>query len=532
MVNPFLVVTAVVMAIILAVVVIILIIVFGHPDDNESGSRAWIPKTVTGIGLWLAFSSVLILPYDVAARGVVGGSGISVDVLWQICYMTIAIMLCFVIPYSFFYYESNQDPDEAKEKSCWNRQAATALKYTFVFFIAFFIIFICMYAYLREVQIDTHRHAVSAALVVPIPPAGTTPYGGNTRTYPLCVDDPTEIGLPSGFNISSLCASNQFFWKLNVTFPVYVIAFLSFLGWWFFTLFAGVGLIALPLDLINEYRTRPTPMKTSEYFEKKRALGQRATMLIEVGEKIKSDVRKPRSRGDKIKDRKNLREFEKHYYFLKQDYAILKVAHELKGGNPLIPIFKLVLGVLGIGISLSWIIHICVFILPDHPAHQFLNLFFIKLSDVANGKFPLFGVVAYAMWSLYLIWAVVKGNFKLGVRFVFWKIFPMEVNNTLMNAFLANTWVILLCSIPTVQFCVKAFPIYARETSANMLFGTQAEHLEFFRYFWLSNFFIYVIVILSGLTLIWLLVSPQDRSAKIEAILDKMAKEDPRLSTS
>jgi len=389
---------------------------------------------------------------------------------------------------------------------------------------------IIMYSLIRKVDVDTTRHAISTALVVPIPPAGTTPYGpSGTRTYPICNDPPTTIGLPSTFNMSSLCSTNRFTWTVAVTFPVYVIAFLSFLGWWFFTLFAGVGLIALPLDLINEYRTRPTPMKTSEFFEKKRALGQRATMLVEVGEKIKSDVRKPRSRGDKLKDRKNLREFEKHYYFLKQDYAILRTAHELKGGNPLVPIVKLVLGVFGIGISLSWIIHICVFILPDHPADQFLNTFFIKLSDVANGKFPLFGVVAFMIWSLYLIWAVVKGNFKLGVRFVFWKIFPMEINNTLMNAFLANTWVILLCSIPTVQFCVKAFPVYARETSVNMLFGTQAEHLEFFKYFWMSNFFIYVIVILSGLTLIWLLVSPQDKSAKIEAILDKMAKEDPRL---
>jgi hypothetical protein len=71
------------------------------------------------------------------------------------------------------------------------------------------------------------------------------------------------------------------------------------------------------------------------------------------------------------------------------------------------------------------------------------------------------------VYSYYLLACAVKGNFKLGLRFFIWKIYPMELHKTYMNAFLVNTWVILLCSVPAVQFCAWAFPIYARYTDVN-----------------------------------------------------------------
>jgi len=376
----------------------------------------------------------------------------------------------------------------------------------------FVVILVIFYTQLNTAQVPVHRIAQSVILVGPVSEPTARKCG---QTLPFFID-------------LDNCLENRYHWDIALTFPIYVMAFLSFIGWWFFTLFAGVGLTSLPMDLINEYRTRPKPMKTATYFEEKRKLGERAKSLVEVGEQLKKKSRDSSvSRTEKRKLRKNMREFEKHYYYLKQDYKILYTAHKLKGGNPLVPFFKLIAGLLSIGISLSWIIHIGVFILPPRPAHQFLNIFFIKLSNVANGQFPLFGVVAYGMWSLFLLAAVVKGNFKLGVRFLFWKVYPMEVNGTLMNAFLANTWVILLCSIPCVQFCVRAFPVYANNTDIDMLFGVQAQYVQFFKYFWQNNVFIYMIVILSGLTLFWLIASPNDKGAQIEKQLEEMSKEKP-----
>lgn len=44
---------------------------------------------------------------------------------------------------------------------------------------------------------------------------------------------------------------------INVGVPIYIIGILSFVGWIFFVLFGGVGLTALPLDLILEFKHRP-----------------------------------------------------------------------------------------------------------------------------------------------------------------------------------------------------------------------------------------------------------------------------------
>jgi len=229
-------------------------------------------------------------------------------------------------------------------------------------------------------------------------------------------------------------------------------------------------------------------MDIKEYISQREALGKRAQYLIDAGLALQRDeasTRHTKTRTQRARERTDLLRFEKAYYFLKQDVELLQACRDLRNTNPLWYIFKLVLGLICIVLSITWIIHIIIFILPPVPYYPFLNNFFIELEQVggANGGFPLFGVVAFALYGFYLLWCVVKGNFKLGIRIAFWKIYPMEIGKTKMNAFLANTWVLLLCSVPTVQFCVKAFPIYARETSIDMLFGTQIEYMKIFQIF-------------------------------------------------
>jgi LMBR1 domain-containing protein 1 len=56
---------------------------------------------------------------------------------------------------------------------------------------------------------------------------------------------------------------------------------------------------------------------------------------------------------------------------------------------------------------------------------------------------------------------------KLGIRFAFFTIHPMEKGKTMMNSFLFNVGIILMCEIPIIQFCSKSFSIYARVTAIN-----------------------------------------------------------------
>jgi hypothetical protein len=45
------------------------------------------------------------------------GGGLSVGILWQIIYISLAVMLFVIIPFAFFFYESDVDPYAAHTPS-------------------------------------------------------------------------------------------------------------------------------------------------------------------------------------------------------------------------------------------------------------------------------------------------------------------------------------------------------------------------------------------------------------------------------
>lgn len=57
--------------------------------------------------------------------------------------------------------------------------------------------------------------------------------------------------------------------ELEASLAVYVVVILSFVGWFFAVCFGGVGLFALPMDLIQEFRHRPRVRKSEEMKETK-----------------------------------------------------------------------------------------------------------------------------------------------------------------------------------------------------------------------------------------------------------------------
>ena len=50
--------------------------------------------------------------------------------------------------------------------------------------------------------------------------------------------------------------------------------------------FLGAGLIALPVDLINEWRFRPRPMKEDEFNRNKHELARKVEILLSGGRKL------------------------------------------------------------------------------------------------------------------------------------------------------------------------------------------------------------------------------------------------------
>ena len=63
-------------------------------------------------------------------------------------------------------------------------------------------------------------------------------------------------------------------------------------------------------------------------------------------------------------------------------------------------------GLLGVGLSLCWMLQVVLYLFVYPPVTPFLNVLFIKLDDV----FPLFGVIAFALFCFWLLGESMLGD--------------------------------------------------------------------------------------------------------------------------
>ena len=87
------------------------------------------------------------------------------------------------------------------------------------------------------------------------------------------------------------CQVNRATLTVAVTPVVYCMAMITFLGWFFFVLFGGIGLAALPLDLLNDFANRPQRIDLEEFAKQKMILNERAAKLLEIGRKFSAEGR-------------------------------------------------------------------------------------------------------------------------------------------------------------------------------------------------------------------------------------------------
>jgi LMBR1 domain-containing protein 1 len=77
------------------------------------------------------------------------------------------------------------------------------------------------------------------------------------------------------------------FLEIDVSFPIYLIGLMSFISWFLFVLFGGIGLTALPMDLIYIFNTRPKHMTKEIYEALKSSVLLRANKMKALGENLK-----------------------------------------------------------------------------------------------------------------------------------------------------------------------------------------------------------------------------------------------------
>lgn len=486
--NLALVIVAIVVCVIVFLVNVYLLVNYQHPDDVN---QAYFPKFVVVLGLSVAAISILMLPADVANRQACrhaiynGACNLTLPMknLWLAVYIIDAILVFFVIPFAMFYYEGDQDKSIGKRiKSALMWMVSTAVVCALVLGI--------LYGLVGKVDF-TVRHLSSSTTAFP----GS--WGLNSGNQ--CVGNGDHQ-----CSAYSASPSSEKTWTMRSTFPEYVVALATIVGSVLFAIFGGVGIACLPLGLIFSFIRRPKAVITrSQYIKEATELGKKAKELKKAAESLHQEER---GGAKGRKHRKNVKAVEKELYQLEEDVKLLEEMYpqgekaETSWALTVLGyLAKLVLGILGLIVSVAWIAHIIIYLLINPPLSPFLNEVFIKLDDI----WGLLGTAAFAFFCFYLLLAVIAGATMLGLRLVFITIHPMKWGATLMNSFLFNVGLILLCSISVIQFCSTAFAYYAQATAAQEIFGHTLQSLRGIKYLYKYNVFQYAFVILAGLTFVY-----------------------------
>jgi LMBR1 domain-containing protein 1 len=290
-----------------------------------------------------------------------------------------------------------------------------------------------------------------------------------------------------------------------------------FLGWVLFIVFGGIGFIALPFDCINDFRKRPIRISLEQYTTRKKDIGERATKLIEIGNALRDKSRKMGrgSRWSRRRQRSNYNKFRQAVFFLEEDYERLQLCYKRQGGKVLLYYLMFLFGLVAVCLTLLWVLQIFLYMFTQpYPFHPFLNAMLIAMDQV----FALFGVIFYGLFSFYLLLCVIKGNFKFGMRvFILFPIHPMRVGGTLMNAFLFNTLLILICSVSITQFTTQAFSEYTSLTAINAMFSLAVRNLMGIRYIFLG--YIYALFCMIFLAGIYFAAKPKEKPATDQIVI-------------
>ncbi|GKV21985.1 hypothetical protein SLEP1_g31895 [Rubroshorea leprosula] len=487
--NLALVIVAIVVCVLVFIFNVYLLVNFQHPDD---ANQAYFPKFVVVLGLSVALISILMLPADVANRQACknaiynGACNLTLPMkdLWLAVYIVDAVLVFFIIPFAMFYYEGDQDKSVGKRiKSALLWVVTTAIVCALVLGI--------LYGLVGKVDF-TVMHLSSSNT--------NFPSSWDFSSSQQCIGG-------SGTRVCSAYlanASSEKTWTMRTTFPEYVVALATIVGSVLFAIFGGVGIACLPLGLIFSFIRRPKAVITrSQYIKEATELGKKARELKKAADALHQEERSG-SKGRKW--RKNVKAVEKELLQLEEDVKLLEEmypqgekAETAWALTVLGYLAKLVLGFLGLIVSVAWVAHIIVYLLINPPLHPFLNEVFIKMHDV----WGLLGTAAFAFFCIYLLLAVIAGAMMLGLRLVFITIHPMKWGATLMNSFLFNVGLILLCSISVIQFCSTAFGYYAQATAAQEIFGHTLQSLRGIKYLYKYNVFQIAFVVLAGLTFVY-----------------------------
>jgi LMBR1 domain-containing protein 1 len=455
------------------------------------------------------------------------------NIFWFAAFWLIPIWVFLLIPFMTFYYEADDGMLMAgtsyAAKPVKKSRLLQACCYQLFVVVIVGIFFAVMYIVLKSATIPVE--IISNKLPAATQVYTIAPLTGNA-TFIVDLLQNMNTNDQSYISSQSISASSL---TLTVDVATFYGGLMAWLGWFLFALFGGIGLAAMPLDLVLAYYNRPRHMDAAEYAEAQQSLRDRVNELVDIGELIKIEREEKAQVGLRSKfgrfslnsekratakhEREAYLEFKQAVYLLEEDVEDFQNATvNWEKYNFLLPYSSLLLGICSFIISIFWFVHVIVYVYPTPPLTPFLNNYFAWFDQ----WFPLFGAVSVAIFSIYLLFAAVKGCFKFGIRFMFFQIHPMKPSKTYMSSFLFNIALVLLCALPVVQFCQEAFADYAAFSTIRQLFGVQVQNLTFFGWFWTNKVFIYIFMACAVLSTLYLWCRPKDKSTDARQLRDRL----------
>ena len=455
------------------------------------------------------------------------------ETFWNIFFWLIPIWLFVFIPFAAFYYEADDlghlpasvtgiDPSSPKYSKPRSRLSQALCNLSILLVIVTIVFFLC-YWFLGYSNVSVRTYT-GGTFVENARPAGVIfesfpQYNENGTVQRFSINQLADIQANDALLLQFVKKNNTIdSMQYRVDVSTFFGGFMAFIGWFLFALFGGIGLASLPISNILAFTRRPQMLTPEELADAKLSIQTRVNEMVEIGEQLK------REREDKSKTviqrgilasffptlyhqrSSTIREFKAAVYLLEQDvkdFTAYQTTSEKY--NPLHPYISLLMGFISSIFSISWFLQTVLYTLPNPPVTEFL----IYLFEWFDSWFPLFATLSLAITTLYLLLCAIQGCFIFGMRFLCLSFYPMKVGKTYMNSFLFNMALVLFSSLPVVQFTVVSFRSYARYATITQIFVLQIDNLEFFSYFFDNNVFVYILLVISMLTGIYLLCKRQ-----------------------
>jgi len=495
MIDVLTIIMMIIVGIILLIANFYILIYFSHPDDRSSCS-GWFLKILVLIGLTLAWFQVLLLPLDVNNIRTFG-SGLNMKVLWYILFISIMVYVLILFPISSSYYETDED------WSC-GEKITHSLSWFLVYIIFFGGLSLVLYFTIGKAEI---------------------PINSITCNYNDFIITPSNIDISKLNNITKICnISEDQFLEIQVSFIVYAIAILSFVSWIVFSFFGGIGLAAVPLDFFYDFCTRPKSMIGTNLKKRKKILFRELEELKLLGNELtEMEQRGANHRcfifGERRRYDNKKHEYVARYALAEEEFHIVNASIESKLKNNCVVLCYYCLipfGVISSIFTVLWLIQFCCsyfYIKNGRPGYPFLSYLLIFFQDESVSFLSFF---IFALLCLYLLFCLIKGNFKFGVRILCcWSIHPMKKDKTFMNSFIFNVSLILLGSCAITQFCTDCLYDYVSFTDIDSMFNVMIKNLKFFYIFYKYHIFQYIFFGVFVLSFVYLIIRPTDRRKPI-----------------